>query len=173
MWRAHNVWRIDLFCRNATLTLGSRPRQGLTRLQAKIGSLGVKESVREWTLALPRELPLWEFGVLVDSRIFKERLQGSKPNGLKSLLYHWKFIKRRYLKWAHMTHLDIWNTSYGQKKGWESNWQFDSRPLKVGNWPDILVCDIPLEKISTKATTLLQTSFQSEVCTQNYGAPKL
>jgi hypothetical protein len=25
--------------------------------------------------------------------------------------------------------------SYGQKKGRESNWQFDSRPLKVGNRP--------------------------------------
>jgi len=37
-------------------------------------------------------------------------------------------------------HLDIWNTSYGQKKGWESNWQFDFRPLKVRNQPDFLVC---------------------------------
>jgi len=35
-----------------------------------------------------------------------------------------------------MSHLDICSPSYGQKKGWESNWQFDSRPLKVGNRPD-------------------------------------
>ncbi len=27
-------------------------------------------------------------GVLVDSQMFRERLQGSKPNGLKSYLYH-------------------------------------------------------------------------------------
>jgi len=39
-----------------------------------------------------------------------------------------------------MTHLDTSNTSYGQKKGRESNWQFDSRPLKVENFPDFLVC---------------------------------
>jgi hypothetical protein len=39
-----------------------------------------------------------------------------------------------------MTHLGIWNTSYGQKKGWESNWQFDSRPLKVKNQSDLLMC---------------------------------
>jgi hypothetical protein len=39
-----------------------------------------------------------------------------------------------------MTHLDNWNTSYGQKKGRESNWQFDSQPLKVGNGPDFLAC---------------------------------
>jgi hypothetical protein len=31
--------------------------------------------------------------------------------------------------------LDICSPSYGQKKGRESNWQFDSRPLKVGNRP--------------------------------------
>jgi hypothetical protein len=34
----------------------------------------------------------------------------------------------------------IWNTSYGQKKGRESNRQFDSRPLKVKNCPNFLTC---------------------------------
>jgi hypothetical protein len=29
-----------------------------------------------------------------------------------------------------MIHLNIHNTSYGRKKGWESKCQFDSRPLK-------------------------------------------
>jgi hypothetical protein len=32
-----------------------------------------------------------------------------------------KLLKFRYLKWARMTHLDIFNTSYGKKKGRESN----------------------------------------------------
>jgi hypothetical protein len=32
------------------------------------------------------------------------------------------------------------NTIYGQKKGWESNCQIDSRPLKVRNCPDFLTC---------------------------------
>jgi hypothetical protein len=49
-------------------------------------------------------------------------------------------LKRRCLKWAHIVHLNICNTSYGQKKGRESNWQFDSRSLKVGNRPNSLVC---------------------------------
>jgi hypothetical protein len=49
-------------------------------------------------------------------------------------------LKRRFLKWARITHLDIYNTNYGQKKGRESNWQFDSWSLKVGNWPDFFVC---------------------------------
>jgi hypothetical protein len=39
-----------------------------------------------------------------------------------------------------MGHLDIYNTSYGKKKGQELNWQFDSRPLKVGNQPDPGAC---------------------------------
>jgi len=39
-----------------------------------------------------------------------------------------------------MSHLDIYNTSYGKKKGQELNWQFDSRPLKVVNRPDTSVC---------------------------------
>jgi hypothetical protein len=30
------------------------------------------------------------------------------------------------------------NTSYGQKKGRESNWQFDSRPQKIWNRPDFI-----------------------------------
>jgi hypothetical protein len=46
-----------------------------------------------------------------------------------------KVLKRRSLKWPHIGHLDICSPSYGQKKGRESNWQFDSQPLKVGNRP--------------------------------------
>jgi hypothetical protein len=46
-----------------------------------------------------------------------------------------KVFKLRYRKWPCIGHLDICSPSYGQKKGRESNWQFDSRPLKVGNWP--------------------------------------
>jgi hypothetical protein len=52
-----------------------------------------------------------------------------------------KVLKRRYRKWPRIGHLDICRPSYGQKKGRESNWQFDSRPLKVGNryLPDLRI----------------------------------
>jgi hypothetical protein len=43
-------------------------------------------------------------------------------------------------KWPCMSHLDICSTSYGRKKGLKSNWQFDSRLLKVRNWSDFGVC---------------------------------
>jgi hypothetical protein len=46
-----------------------------------------------------------------------------------------KVLKRRYRKWPRIGHLDICSPSYGQKKGRESNWQFDSRPIKVRNRP--------------------------------------
>jgi hypothetical protein len=51
-----------------------------------------------------------------------------------------KVLKRRCRKWPGMNHLNISNTSYVRKKGRKSNWQFDSRPLKVGNQPDPDVC---------------------------------
>jgi hypothetical protein len=52
-----------------------------------------------------------------------------------------KVLKRRYRKWPRIDHLDICSPSYGQKKGRESNWQFDSRPLKVRNrhLPDLRI----------------------------------
>jgi hypothetical protein len=58
----------------------------------------------------------------------------------KALYIIGNLLKRRCLKRACMTHLDIWNISYGQKKGRESNWQFDSRPLKVKNRSNFLAC---------------------------------
>ncbi len=37
-----------------------------------------------------------------------------------------KLSKCRCRKWSCMGHLDIYSTSFGKKKGRESNWQFDS-----------------------------------------------
>jgi len=46
-----------------------------------------------------------------------------------------KVLKRRYQKRPRIGNSDIYSPSYGQKKGRGSNWQFDSRPLKVENRP--------------------------------------
>jgi hypothetical protein len=46
-----------------------------------------------------------------------------------------KVLKRRYRKCPRIGNSDICSPSYGQKKGRESNWQFDSRPLKVEDRP--------------------------------------
>jgi hypothetical protein len=51
-----------------------------------------------------------------------------------------KVLKFRCLNWPRIGHLDICSPSYGQKKGREPNWQFDSRPQKVGNRHLLNVC---------------------------------
>ncbi len=90
-------------------------------------------------------------------------------------------MKCRCRKWACMSHLDICNTSYDPKKGRESNWQFDSEPLKVGNRPDPGACRRSTthhwKAFDEKATRLLQTSSQLEseqkvIIPQSGGSPK-
>jgi len=76
-----------------------------------------------------------------------ETLKNSKLNCMHQNTLHWnvlytlgKTLKFRCPKWPRMSHLDICSTSYGWKKGRESNWQFDSQPLIVENQPDSGVC---------------------------------
>jgi hypothetical protein len=87
-----------------------------------------------------------------------------------------KVFKRRYRKWPRIGHLDICSPSYGQKKRRESNWQFDSRPLKVGNQPlpdlRIKIAIRRWKKISTRVTSLVQTSSQPDFAVGSYELPK-
>ncbi len=87
---------------------------------------------------IPKWTPTLGVGIPMNFQIFREQLQGSKSIGAPYIIG--KLLKLRCLKWVRMTHLDTSNTSYGQKKGRESNWQIDSRPLKVKNHPNFLPC---------------------------------
>jgi len=98
----------------------------------------VQKSVRERTLTLPSELPCWELEFRWTPKCSENDCRGQNPMAWQVLYIIGKILKIRCLKWARITHLDIWNTNYGQKKGRESNWQFDSQPLKVKNQPDFL-----------------------------------
>ncbi len=100
----------------------------------------MKGSVREWTLTLLRELPSWELECQWTLECSKNNCRGQNPMHWRVHYTIGKLLKLKCLKWACMTHLDIWNTSFGQKKGRESNWQFDFQPLKVGNQPNLLAC---------------------------------
>jgi len=82
----------------------------------------------------------WGLGVLRDSRMFKVWQQRPKHSDWGVLDVIGKVLKCRCPKWPRIGHLDICSPSYGQKKGRESNWQFDSRPQKVGNRPLHDVC---------------------------------
>ncbi len=58
-------------------------------------------SVRECKgigLHTPKGTPTLGVGISVDSQMFRERFQGSKLNGLKSSLYHWKSIETQMSK---------------------------------------------------------------------------
>jgi len=96
--------------------------------------------VREWTLTLPRQLSLWEMDSRWTPKTSENDCRGQNPMACGILYIIGKLLERRCLKWARIAHLDIWNVSYGQKKGRESNCQFDSRPQKFGNRPDLLSC---------------------------------
>jgi hypothetical protein len=96
--------------------------------------------MREWTLTLPRQLPLWEMESRWIPKTSESNCRGQNPMACGILYIIGKLLQRRCLKWVRIVHLHIWNTSYGQKKGRESNCQFDSRPQKVENRPDLLSC---------------------------------
>jgi len=116
---------------------GCRPRGSPGVTSHAPGSVGKCEGVNPHT---PKATPTLGDGVPVDSQNFREGFEGSKFNGCGIFSIIGKLFKLKCLKWACIAHLDIWNTSYGQKKGQESNCQFDSRLEKVGNWPDLLSC---------------------------------
>ncbi len=67
-----------------------------------------------------------------------------------------KVLKCRFINWPRIGHLDICSPSYGQKKGRESNWQFDSRPQKVENRPLPDVCS----RSATRRCKALEESYK-------------
>jgi len=84
------------------------------------------------------EMGTWESSGTPKTLEFDCRGQNTLPLGIFHVIG--KLLKFKCRKWPCMSHLDICNTSYGKKKGRESNWQFDSHPPKVGNRPDPGVC---------------------------------
>ncbi len=81
---------------------------------------------------IPKNGKLESFGTLENSEL---DCRGQISLHLNDLGVIGKVLKWRCPKWPRMSHLDICSPSYGRKKGQKSNWQFDSRPLKVENRP--------------------------------------
>jgi hypothetical protein len=112
--------------------------------------LGVWKSVRNEPThsQVDSHTPQWTFtlgvGVLMESLRSPEFLE-NHLKGQNSL--DWKFpytienrLRCRCLYWACIFHLNTYNTSYGQKKGWELKSQFDPWSLKVRNHLELRVC---------------------------------
>jgi hypothetical protein len=129
-----------------TLALGSRPKQGFARLRAKreAGSHTTysRKCEKVWgnEPSHPKGVPLWELESRWTPEVSEGDYRGQNSMAWRVLYIIGNLLKRRYLKWVRIAHLNIWNKSYGQKKGRESNWQFDSRLLKVRNWSDFCAC---------------------------------
>jgi hypothetical protein len=127
-----NFFSSDIFYRNPTLGLATKARGCKVTSQKR--SPGVQESERidPHTPQGNSHFGSWS------PEFSKSDCKVQNPSPWRSFYIIRQILKRKCLKWARMIHLDIWNTSYGQKKGRESNWQFDSRSQKVGNQPDFL-----------------------------------
>jgi hypothetical protein len=70
------------------------------------------------------EMGTWKSSETPETSEFDCRDQNTLHWGIPYIIG--KLPKSRCQKWAHMSRLDIYNISYGKKKGQESNWQFDS-----------------------------------------------
>jgi hypothetical protein len=81
----------------------------------------VQESVRVHSLTLSSELPLSELESRWTLEFSENDCRGQNLLDWEVLYIIKKLLDRKCLKWACMTHLNIENTSYGQKKGRESN----------------------------------------------------
>ncbi len=92
---------------------------------------------RVWETHTP-EMGTWESSGTPETLELDWRGQNTLRLGVLYIIR--KLLKCKCRKWPPMGHLDICSTSYGKKKGQESNCQFDSRPLKVKNWPDLDAC---------------------------------
>jgi hypothetical protein len=91
---------IFFFAHVSTLALGSWPRQRACKdvSQEDPGESHhilprVLESVREWTLTLPRQLPLWEMESRWTPETSESNYRGSNLNFLWRSLYHWKALE--------------------------------------------------------------------------------
>jgi hypothetical protein len=127
-------WNWMHVCRNPSLGLATKAKA------CKDVGQEACERVWGWRVTLPNELPFWELEFRWTPEPSESDCNGQNTLHQRVLYIIEKILKFKCLKWACMTHLDICNTSYGKKKRWESNWQFDSWPRNVKNWPDLRVC---------------------------------
>jgi hypothetical protein len=137
-------------CCNPSLGLSTKARacKGVGQEGSPGVTSHVPKSVGEcegMNLHTPKWAPILGVGVLMDSWIFKEHLQGSKPIELSSSLYNWKYLwtMGSHDPFGHLKHklwpkerlrvkLPIW---FPTTKSWESPW-----------FPYMQVaCDISLE----------------------------
>jgi hypothetical protein len=66
-------------------------------------------------------LPKWGLGSPLGLPKLQNLIAGVKTPRIKMFLISLESYRSVNVEWVCMGHLDICNTSYGKKKGWESN----------------------------------------------------
>ncbi len=135
--------------------------------------------MREWTLTLPSELPLWELESQWTFDFFERNFRGRNPLDWGIFYIIEKILELKCLKWVCMIHLNNSNTSYGQKKGRESIWLLTTKSKESPRFPYVQVaCHIPL-KSSPQGLQLCfrphlnQNSAHKVMGPQSHGSPQL
>jgi hypothetical protein len=127
-----------------TLTLGLWPRQGHGKVQAKNPKPQKSHSHSQDCKGMNPHIPKWtptlEVGISMHSWIFKNNLKGQNSLDWRVIYTIENLLKHRCLKWVFMKYLNAYNTSYIEKKDRESKCQFDFRPVKVRNCPELHAC---------------------------------
>jgi hypothetical protein len=123
------------------------------------------------------EMGTWESSGTPESLEFDYKGQNTLHWGVLYIIG--KLSKCKCPKWARMTHLDIWNTSYGQKKGRELVWLPTTESRELTRFPCVQVaCDTSLES-SWRGLQLWfrprpdQRSAPEVIVLQSYGTPSL
>jgi len=85
------------------------------------------------------QLPLWEMESRWSPETLESDFKGQNSMACGVIYIIGKILKLRCLKWSLIAHLNIWNTSYGQKKGRESKWGlltklWGSKVTEVPTW---------------------------------------
>ncbi len=97
----------------ATLALGSWPKQGFARLQAKREAVSrttySRECEKVWRNepSHPKGVPLWELESRWNPKSSKGNCRGQNSMAWRFFYINGKILERRYLKWAFIAHLDI------------------------------------------------------------------
>jgi hypothetical protein len=107
----------------ATLALGLRPRQrgckgaGQEKAQESHHILPrMEESVREWTLTLSMQLPLWEIESRWTLEISKNAFKGQNLMACGVFYIIGKLLEHKCLKWVRIAHLDIWTQVMAKRR---------------------------------------------------------
>jgi len=128
-------------CRNPGLGLATKARAcKITCQERKFGSEQKYEGMNHH---IPKGASTLGVGVLVDSRMFKERLKRLKINGLRSSLYDWKVKMGSHDPFGHLKH-KLWpNQRLGVKL---PIWLPTTKSQESTQFPCVQVaCNISLE----------------------------